>query len=139
MALNPTFSTTDDVEMLDESCPTMIRVVECGFNRLNARGTDIVPVKINLKLMDDMDGQRRRDPLKSFPEFEPGFKRLFDYSLRWGKVVLVFGEVAWSYVKAWRKIEDITLSQFPELELFVEVKVCIDIDATNIVEFRIRD
>ncbi len=138
LGLNPTFATEDDAEMLDESCWTMSMVVECGFTHANAYGTDIFPLKVDLKLMDTMDSaekrktakrrrvayfRRRRDPFKSFPQFKEIFNCHLDKFLRWGKVLLVFGEVAWSYVERWLDVEELKLNAFPNLELFIELKV----------------
>ena len=140
LGLNPTFATEDDAEMLDESCATMSMVVECGFTGANAYGTDIFPLKVDLDLMDAMEKRKnakrrrmayfrqRRDPFKSFPQFEEVFSRHLDNFLRWGKVLLVFGEVAWDYVEKWLDVEELTLNAFPNLELFVELKVFTNMD-----------
>ena len=128
LGLNPTFATEDDAEMLDESCPTMSMMLDCGFTGANAYGTDIFPLKVDLVLIDALDEHKnprrqRRNPFKSFPRFEKLFRRHLDNFLQWGKVLLVFGEVAWEYVDRWLDVEELTLNACPNLELFVEFKV----------------
>lgn len=106
----------------------MSMVLDCGFTGTNAYGTDIFPLKVDLVLMDAMDECRnprrqRRNPFESFPQLEKVFRRHLYNVLQWGKVLLVFGEVAWEYVDKWLDVEELTLNACPNLELFVEFKV----------------
>ena len=92
--------------MLNPSCPSMSRVVECGLTHENCYGTDLFPLHVNIDRLEATD-----KPFDEFPEFKDLFlnRHLSNFLAIGGKVVLIFGSTALEMVVQQLKLRKIHL------------------------------